>query len=69
MACELFAWMQMPAFDGSARAWEPKLLRLFSAAGRIARGGRRVRLRLAATWPWATQMTTAITRLQASAPG
>jgi hypothetical protein len=44
-------------------------LRLFSAAGRIARGARRLRLRIAATWPWATQITAAITRLQAFAPG
>ena len=40
----------MLALDGTARAWEPKRLRLFSAAGRLVRGGRR--LRLAATWPW-----------------
>jgi hypothetical protein len=71
MACELTAWRQMLALDGPARAWEPKRLRLrlFSAAGRIVRGGRRLRLRIAATWPWVTQITTAITRLQALAPG
>jgi hypothetical protein len=71
MACELLAWMAMLALDGPARAWEPKRLRLclFTAAGRIVRGGRRLRLRLAATWPWATQIATAITRLQNLAPG
>jgi Transposase DDE domain group 1 len=71
MACELLAWMQMLALNGPARRWEPKRLRLrlFSAAGRIIRGGRRLRLRVAATWPWATQITAAITRLQAYAPG
>ena len=71
MACELTAWMAMLALDGPARAWEPKRLRLrlFTAAGRLVRGGRRLRLRLAATWPWATQIGTAITRLQALAPG
>jgi Transposase DDE domain group 1 len=71
MACELLAWMQILALDGPARRWEPKRLRLrlFSAAGRIARGGRCLRLRIAATWPWATQITAAITRLQAYAPG
>jgi hypothetical protein len=71
MACELTAWMQMLALDGPARAWEPKRLRLrlFTAAGRIVRGGRRLLLRLAASWPWATQLTAAITRLQALAPG
>jgi glycerol-3-phosphate dehydrogenase len=39
------------------------------AAGRLAHGGLRLRLRLAATWPWATQITAAIARLQALAPG
>ena len=56
---------------GPARAWEPKRLRLrlFTAAGRLVRGGRQLRLRLAATWPWATQITAAISRIQALAPG
>ena len=71
LACELLAWTQMLALDGPARRWEPKRLRLrlFAAAGRIASTGRRLRLRLAASWPWASQITTAITRLQALAPG
>jgi hypothetical protein len=71
MASELLAWMAMLALDGPARAWEPKRLRLrlFTAAGRLVRGGRRLRLRLAATWPWATQITAAIARLQNLAPG
>jgi hypothetical protein len=71
MACELLAWMQMLALDGPARAWEPKRLRLrlFSAAGRLVHSGRRLWLHLTASWPWAAQLTTAITRLQAYAPG
>ena len=71
MACELTAWTQMLALDVPARAWEPKRLRvrLFSAAGCLARCGRPPRLRLAATWPWARQITAVITRLQALAPG
>ena len=71
MACELTAWMAMLALDSPARAWEPKRLRLrlFTAAGRLIRGGHRLRLRLAASWPWATQLTAAITRLQNLAPG
>jgi hypothetical protein len=71
LACDLLAWMQMLALDGPARRWEPKRLRLriFTCAGRLVRGGRRLRLRLAASWPWASQITTAITRLQALAPG
>jgi Transposase DDE domain group 1 len=71
LACELLAWTQMLALTGPARRWEPKRLRLriFTCAGRIARGGRRLRLRLAASWPWTRQITTAITRLQALEPG
>jgi hypothetical protein len=71
LACELLAWAQMIALTGQARCWEPKRLRLrlFSAAGRIARGGRRLRLRLAARWPWAVQITTATSRLQALPSG
>ena len=71
MACELLAWTQMLALDGPARRWEPKRLRLrlLAAAGRLVRGGRRLRLRLAARWPWATQITAAISRLHAFAPG
>jgi DDE family transposase len=71
MAADLLAWTQMLALTGPARRWEPKRLRLrlFSAAGRITRGGRRLRLRLAARWPWATQITAAISHLHALAPG
>jgi Transposase DDE domain group 1 len=70
LACELLAWMQIIGLTGPARRWEPKRLRLrlFSAAGRIARGSRRTRLRLAARWPWATQIAAAVARLQASHP-
>jgi hypothetical protein len=67
LASELTAWMQMLALpDHPARRWEPKRLRLrlFSAAARLARGGRRLRLRLAARWSWADLIATAITRLQ-----
>jgi hypothetical protein len=71
LACELLAWTQMLALTGTARRWEPKRirLRLFSVAGRLARGGRRLRLRLAARWPWASEITAAITRLQALPSG
>ena len=69
LACELPAWTQLLALTGTARRWEPKRLRLrlFSVAGRLARGGRR--LRLAARWPWAGQITAAVTRPQAIPSG
>jgi hypothetical protein len=71
LACELLAWTQMLALTGTARRWEPKRLRLrvFAAAGRLARTGRRLRLRLAERWPWARQITIAVTRLQALPSG
>ena len=61
----------MLALHAAARRWEPKRLRLriFTAAARLTRGGRRLRLRLSARWPWATQITAAISHLQALAPG
>ncbi|GAB3881633.1 hypothetical protein GCM10027612_11010 [Microbispora bryophytorum subsp. camponoti] len=53
LACELIAWMQMLALEGPARRYEPKRLRLrlFAVAARLVRGGRRLRLRVAASWP------------------
>jgi hypothetical protein len=71
LACELLAWAQLLALSGPARRWEPKRLRLrlFSVAGRLARSGRRLRLRLAERWPWSGEITTAIARLQAIPSG
>jgi hypothetical protein len=71
LACELLAWTQLLALTGAARRWEPKRLRLrvFSAAGQLARSGRRLRLRLAERWPWAGEITAAATRLQAIPSG
>ena len=71
LACELLAWTQMLALAGQARRWEPKRLRLrlFTVAGRLVRGGRRLRLRLAERWPWAGEVTAAIARLQALPAG
>lgn len=71
MASEMLAWMATLALTGTARRWEPKRLRLclFFPAGRLARGGRRLRLRLAARWPWNQIITAAIARLWQLAPG
>jgi hypothetical protein len=71
LACELLAWTQMIALAGEARRWEPKRLRLrlFSTAGRLVRGGRRLRLRLAERWPWAGELIAATARLQTLPPG
>ena len=71
LACDLLAWTQMLALTGQARRREPKRLRLrvFAVAGRLARSGRRLRLRLAGRWPWAGEITLAATRPQAIPSG
>jgi hypothetical protein len=71
LACELLAWTQLLALAGTARRWEPKRLRLrvFAVAGRLARSGRRLRLRLAERWPWTADITAAVARLQALPSG
>jgi hypothetical protein len=62
---DLLAWTQMLLLDGELAAAEPKKLRyrLLHVAARITRTARRTRLRIAETWPWATDLTTAFTRL------
>jgi hypothetical protein len=40
-----------------------------TCSGRIVRGARRLRLRLATRWPWATLITAAMQRLRTLAPG
>ena len=71
LACELLAWTRCSPSPAPPAAGNPRRLRLrlFSCAGRIVRGSRRLRLRLAARWPWTRDITAAISRLQALAPG
>jgi hypothetical protein len=53
--------------DGELADAEPKKLRyrLLHAAARITLGGRRLHLRIAATWPWRHDPATAFARLTA----
>jgi hypothetical protein len=64
---DLLAWTQMLLLDGELAAAEPKKLRyrLLHVAARITRGGRRIRLRIAETWPWATELAAAFINLAA----
>ena len=66
-AADLLAWTRTLLLDGELATAEPKKLRyrLLHAAARITRGGRRLRLRIAATWPWRHELTRAFTRLAA----
>ncbi|MEU0120072.1 IS1380 family transposase [Streptomyces bobili] len=66
-ATDLLAWTQTLLLEGELATAEPKKLRyrLLHAAARITRGGRRLRLRIAATWPWRHELINAFTRLTA----
>jgi Transposase DDE domain group 1 len=67
IAATLLAWLRLLALDGPLAAAEPKTLRyrILHAAARLARSGRRHRLKIAATWPWATAIVTAWDRISA----
>ena len=65
IAATLISWLQLITLDGDLAVAEPKTLRyrLFHAAARLARSGRRRHLKIAATWPWAGAFVTAWTRI------
>lgn len=67
MAQDLVAWAQKLCLDGELARAEPKRLRyaLWHLAGRLVRTGRRLILRLARGWPWATELAQAFRRLRA----
>jgi hypothetical protein len=63
----LLAWLKLLALDGDLAKAEPKTLRyrVLHAAARLVRGGRRRRLKIQETWPWAEAITTAWQRIDA----
>jgi len=65
IAVDLLAWAQTLLLSGELATAEPKTLRyrLLHVAARLTRGARRLRLRIQASWPWASDLTTAFTRL------
>jgi hypothetical protein len=71
IAAALLAWLRHIALDGGLAKAEPKTLRyrLLHAAARLARSGRRRRLKISATWPWATAIEAAWNRIAALAQG
>jgi len=64
---DLLAWTQTLLLDGELALAEPKKLRyrLLHVAARLTRSARQTRLRIAETWPWATDLAAAFTRLAA----
>ena len=67
IAAALLSWLRLIALDGDLAKAEPKTLRyrILHAAGKLVRGGRRRRLKIPATWPWADAIATAWTRVTA----
>jgi hypothetical protein len=66
IAQDLLLYTQTLVLDGDLARCEPKRLRyrLLHTAGRLAFHARAARLRLPATWPWATDLAAAFARLK-----
>jgi DDE family transposase len=66
-AQDLIAWTKALSLDGELARAEPKRLRyrLLHQAGRLARSGRKTRLRLERSWPWAQALAAAFERIRA----
>jgi Transposase DDE domain group 1 len=70
LAHDLIIWTQALCLDGELAKAEPKRLRyrVFHVAGRLAFSGRRAKLHLQDTWPWATELLAAFQRLKTLTP-
>ena len=70
IAGALLAWSQMTCFDGALAKAEPKTMRycVLHVAALLVHRGRDLILRLDETWPWASELATAFTRLRAAFP-
>lgn len=70
VAADLVAWTRLLVLTGDARTLaqcEPKALRyrLLHVPARLTRGGRRRRLRLPSTWPWAAAIVAVFANIAA----
>jgi len=67
IAHDLLCWAKSLLLTGELARSEPKRLRyrLLHVAARLAFSGRRARLRLQGTWPWAAELAGAFARLRA----
>jgi hypothetical protein len=70
LAHDLLVWTQALALTGELAKAEPKRLRyrLFHVAARLAFHGRRAKLHLQDSWPWATELVEAFKKLNTLAP-
>jgi hypothetical protein len=69
LAHDLIVWTQALCLDGDLARAEPKRLRyrLLHVAARLAFSGRRAKLHLQDTWPWAAELKAAFAKLEALA--
>jgi hypothetical protein len=67
VAADLRAWLCLLALGSEEAKATPKTLRyrILHVPARLVRGGRRRRLKIPATWPWADAIVRAFTRIQA----
>lgn len=67
IAADLTAWLRLLALAGPLALAEPKALRyrLLHVPARLTRSGRRRRLRIPRTWPWATELAAMFARIMA----
>ena len=67
VAHDLLCWAQALLLEGDLKVAEPKTLRyrLLPVAARVVRHARRLIVRLQRTWPWASALAAAFTRLRA----
>jgi hypothetical protein len=70
LAHDLIVWTQALALDGELAKAEPKRLRyrLLHVAGRLAFSGRRAKLHLQDSWPWAAELVAAFQKLKTLTP-
>jgi Transposase DDE domain group 1 len=70
LAHDLIVWTQALCLDGELAKAEPKRLRyrLLHVAGRLAFSGRRAKLHLQNTWPWASDLLAAFQKLKTLTP-
>ena len=66
-AHDLLCWAQALLLEGDLKVAEPKTLRyrLLHVAARVVRHARRLIVRLQRSWPWASALAAAFTRLRA----
>ena len=66
----LLAWTQLTCFDGDLTKTEPKRFRncVLHVAAQLAHHAGQLVVHVDGSWPWASELATAFTRLRAAFP-